>query len=77
MRGAIEDRHGATTWLRTPEEAGPALTLLLHGQGDVDARAAAVDALLSNAGAFELLVVDPDPALAAPSRQADRIRGSG
>jgi predicted O-methyltransferase YrrM/tetratricopeptide (TPR) repeat protein len=65
VRGAIEEHDGATTWLRTPEEAGPVLTLLLHGQGDAAARTSAIDALLSAAGTFELLVVDPDPALDA------------
>jgi len=77
VRGAIEEIDGATTWLRTPEESGPLLTLVLHGHGDAGARAAAVDALLSNAGTFELLVVDPDPALAAAlaGRAADgRLR---
>ena len=64
VRNAIEDVEGATTWLRTPEEAGPALSLLLHGQGDVSARAAAIDGLLSQPGGFELLVIDPDAALA-------------
>jgi len=53
------------------------VALVLHGHGDAGARAAAVDALLSNAGPFELLVVDPDPALAAAlaGRAADgRLR---
>ncbi len=80
VRGAIEETDGATTWLRTPEEAGPVLTLVLHGHGDADARAATIDALLSNAGAFELLVVDPDSALAAAlvARGADhRLRVIG
>jgi tetratricopeptide (TPR) repeat protein len=65
VREAIEESDGATIWLRTPEEAGPALSVLMHGRGDAEARALAIEALLSNAGAFELLVVDPSPALAA------------
>jgi predicted O-methyltransferase YrrM len=77
VRNAIEDRQGPTTWLRTPEEAGPALSLVLHGRGDAAARAAAIDALLAVPGSVELLVLDPEPALARSivSRQPDpRLR---
>ncbi len=77
IHNAIEDPQGATTWLRTPEERGPALSLVLHGAGDATARAAAIDALLATSGAFELLVLDPQPALgrALAARQPDsRLR---
>jgi tetratricopeptide (TPR) repeat protein len=77
IHNAIEDPQGATTWLRTPEERGPALSLVLHGAGDASARAAAIDALLAAPGSFELLVLDPEPALARSmaARQPDsRLR---
>lgn len=64
VRNAIEDPQGGTTWLRTPEERGPALSLVLHGGGDATARVTAIDALLATPGSFELLVLDPAPALA-------------
>jgi predicted O-methyltransferase YrrM len=64
VRPAIEEPQGSTTWLRTPEEAGPTLSLILHGRGDIEARATTVASLLATAGACELLVVDPEPALA-------------
>ena len=77
VHNAIEDPQGATTWLRTPEEAGPVLSLVLHGAGDATARIASIDALLSTPGAFEVLVLDPGPALAGgiAARQPDpRLR---
>ncbi|MEO5821820.1 MAG: class I SAM-dependent methyltransferase [Vicinamibacteraceae bacterium] len=64
VRGAIDDVQGATTWLRTPEEAGPTLSLLLHGRGDPAARAAAIAGLLASPAAIEIVVVDPSAALA-------------
>jgi len=65
VRPAIEEPRGHTTWLRTPEEAGPVLSLLLHGRGDATARAAAVSALLGDSLPIELVVVDPESALVA------------
>jgi predicted O-methyltransferase YrrM/tetratricopeptide (TPR) repeat protein len=74
LRGAIDEVQGESTWLRTPEEAGPALSLVLHGRGDAGARAATVAGLLAQEAPFELLVVDPSPELADPLRAhvADR-----
>jgi hypothetical protein len=63
VRSAVEDRRGATTWLRSPEEAGPALSLILHGRGDAAARATAVASLLGTPASIEVLIVDPEPAL--------------
>ena len=65
VRPAVEDRIDSSIWLRTPEEAGPVLSLALHGRGDASARAAAVSALLVDSLPIELLVVDPEPALVA------------
>jgi hypothetical protein len=64
LRPAVEERRGATIWLRTPEEAGPTLSLILHGRGDALPRARAVASLLASTGSVEVLVVDPEPALA-------------
>jgi GT2 family glycosyltransferase len=63
IRCAVEDRQGATTWLRSPEEAGPALSLILHGRGDAAARATAVASLLAIPASIEVLIVDPEPEL--------------
>jgi hypothetical protein len=63
VRPAIAEQIGASTWLRTPEEAGPVLSLVLHGRGDASARASAVSALLADPLAIEVLVVDPTAAL--------------
>jgi hypothetical protein len=64
VRPAVAEAHGATGWLRTPEEAGPPLSLILHGRGDVAARVHTVASLLASSTAIEVLVADPDPALA-------------
>jgi predicted O-methyltransferase YrrM len=65
VRLAIEEQVGSSTWLRTPEEAGPVLSLMLHGRGDASARAATVAGLLAEPLAVEVLVVDPTAALVA------------
>jgi predicted O-methyltransferase YrrM len=77
VRPAVEERHGTTIWLRTPEEAGPELSLILHGSGDAVARATAVATLLATQRRLEMLVVDPDPALRlalAPLAADTRLR---
>ena len=80
LRAAIDDPQGRTTWLRTPEESGPTLSLVLHGGGDASARAAAIEGLLaSSTASIELLLVDPSPALAATvaTRRDPRLRTIG
>jgi tetratricopeptide (TPR) repeat protein len=76
VRPAIEERRGDTIWLRTPEEVGPVLSLVLHGRGDVAARAAALGGLLKTPAPIEVLIVDPEPALAEalPGPGDDRLR---
>jgi hypothetical protein len=76
LRPAIEEPRGDTIWLRTPEEAGPTLSLVLHGRGDVPARAATLGRLLRTPASIELLVVDPEPTLAEalPAPGDDRLR---
>ena len=65
VRPAVEQRIGSTIWLRTPEEAGPALSLVVHGRGDAAARAQAIAATLATPGDLEILIADPSPALIA------------
>jgi predicted O-methyltransferase YrrM/tetratricopeptide (TPR) repeat protein len=77
VRPAVEEPYGATIWLRTPEEAGPVLSVILHGRGDVVARATAVRSLLATRGSIEMLVVDPAPTLSqalAPLAADTRLR---
>ena len=77
VRAAIDDPQGDTTWLRTPEESGPTLSLVLHGRA-MWRRASPRSTVCSHlpAASIELLVVDPSPALASAlaSRQDPRLR---
>jgi predicted O-methyltransferase YrrM len=77
VRPAVEATVGASTWLRTPEEDGAVLSVILHGRGDAAARASAVASWLAEPASIEVLIVDPEPGFVetlGPHRADPRLR---
>ncbi len=64
----IDDEARGVTWLRTPEEAGPSLSLVMLGTGDAGPRLEAVRTLTAAAPQVEMIVVNAGDALAAALR---------
>ena len=71
MTAATEEIDAApgVVWLRSPEERGPALSVIVNGAVELNALTMGVTSLLSAAGSIEVLVADASPAVAAAAAE--------